>query len=137
LANSNAAERNETDMSPMLDNLLKISFYAGLVPSIVFVVLYGFRSSWRRSSTGRAVMALMSIIAVSYALGAVAIVRPQLFANDIALWVAIVFRFMIAAVLINMTAVLIRTQRQQNERFPHDRDPESTNPGQEQHTGFR
>ena len=129
-------------MNPALDTALKVSFYAGLIASLIFVVLYGFRSAWRESSTGRAIMALMSIIAVSYSLGAIALVWPALFRNDYAVWIALVLRSAIAITLINMTAVLIRAQSRERHpyvrRFPNDRDPEATDPGRGQsRTGSR
>jgi FlaA1/EpsC-like NDP-sugar epimerase len=102
----------------VLQTLLKISFYAGLIPSLVFVVLYGFRSAWRYSSTGRATMLLMSIIALSYSLGVVALIWPRFFLSDYALWIALVIRVLIALVLINLTLVLIRTQNEDR----HDRE---------------
>lgn len=97
-------------MRATLETLLRISFYAGLIPSLVFVVLYGIRSAWRETSTGRAIMLLMGIIALSYLLGVIGLIWPRFFQGDYALWIALVIRIAIAFVLINLTIVLIRTQ---------------------------
>ena len=105
-------------MKDTLQLLLKISFYAGLIPSLIFVVMYGVRSAWRESSTGRAIMLLMSIIAFSYLLGVVNLIWPGFFLSDYALWIALVIRVAIALVLINMTIVLFQTQSAER----HDRE---------------
>ncbi len=112
-------------MNAVLNDLLRLSFYAGLVVSIVFVVLYAARSSWRESGTGRAIMALMSIIAISYSLGVIALIWPEFFRSDTARWIALAIRLAILVVLINMTVLLLRAQKQDREENPNDRGSRS------------
>jgi len=115
----------------VLNTLLRVSFYVGLAASIVFVVLYGFRSSWRYSSTGRSIMALMSIIAITYSLGVVALIWPHFFISDTARWVALAIRVSVALVLINMTWLLLRAQRRDrhDDNGNDDREGDSDDEG--------
>jgi hypothetical protein len=43
----------------LLDNVLKIQPIAALIPTLGFVVIYGWKSDWRQSAIGRHMMSFM------------------------------------------------------------------------------
>jgi hypothetical protein len=100
----------------LIHTLLTVSFVAGLIPAVLFVAQYAFRSEWRATPAGRAVMALMGVIAASYALGVVALVRPTFFLEATGLYVALAIRLIIAVVLWNLWWVLWKAQREDSKR---------------------
>ena len=109
----------------MLDILLRIAFYVGATASVVFVILYGFRSSWRHSGTGRSIMALMGIIAIVYMLGVIALLWPEIFFGGSARWITLALRIAIDIVLVNMTLLLLRAQKRDREERCSDRGSRS------------
>ena len=97
----------------MLDFWLLFSFVAGLVPAVLFVVLYGFRSYWRTNPAGRAMFVLALVISTSYLVSVISLAWPEFFTNDpLGIWFRIASRLIIAATLWNLLRVLLRAQKQ-------------------------
>jgi hypothetical protein len=95
----------------MLDALLLITFLAGLIPAVLFTLLYARRSAWRSTSAGRAIMSLMSVTAVTYLSSVLTLVWPDFFRAEAGVWLRVGIRVAVAAVLWNLLAVLLRSQR--------------------------
>jgi hypothetical protein len=91
--------------------LTTVSFVVGLVPAAVLWVLYGLRTDWRETQAGRAMFALISVFAVSYLLTVVVLLVPGWFHETAGIWVRIVIRLAVAAVLWNLLRLFLKAQR--------------------------
>ena len=95
----------------MIRTLLTVSFVAGLIPAVLFVIQYAWRSEWRATPAGRAIMGLMSVIAGTYSLTVFALIWPAFFLGPAGVPLLIIIRLIIAAVLWNLWWVLRKAQR--------------------------
>lgn len=94
----------------MTDALILFSFIAGLIPAVILLVLYGLRTAWSATVAGRAVFALVVVIAVSYGLSVITLTFPQFFREGDGEWVRIVVRLALAGVLWNLLSLFLRAQ---------------------------
>jgi hypothetical protein len=93
--------------------LLVVSFFAGLIPAVILWALYWSRTRWEESDAGKAFFALLAVTALSYLSSVLALVWPDFFSDTAAgLWLRIVVRFAIAAVLLNLLRLFFRAQRE-------------------------
>lgn len=92
--------------------LLTASFVAGLIPSVVLLVLYSARTRFWATAAGQAFFALIGVTALSYLLSVLALAVPGIFADTGGTWVRIVLRFAIALVLWNLLRLFFRAQRE-------------------------
>lgn len=105
-----------------MNALLTASFVAGLVPAVLFVVLYAARSRWRATPAGRALMGAMVVTAVTYISSTATLVFPDFFRDDPGVWLRVGTRVIVAVALWNLLAVLVRAQRQEQEPRPRHRE---------------
>jgi hypothetical protein len=95
----------------MINPVLALSFVIGAILSNLLVAQYGWGSRWRESVTGRVLLSLFAVIAVSYDLTVLAIFLPHIFDGGPGLTVRIGARLAIDAVLAGMYVLLVRAQR--------------------------
>jgi hypothetical protein len=103
------------------ETLVLVSFIAGLIPAIALLLLYGFRTRWTATIAGRAVFALVAMMATSYGLTVLTLVFPEFFLGDDGEWFRIVIRFIIAAVMWNLLLLFFRAQgigKRRSEQIP-------------------
>ena len=94
------------------NTLLTIAFAIGAIFGNLLMIQYGLGSRWWRTVTGRVLMALFAVIALSYDLSLMFLLRPETFREgSTAEIIRLVARFAIDAVLIGMYVLLIRAQR--------------------------
>jgi len=91
--------------------LTTVSFVVGLVPVVILWVLYGLRTAWRETQAGRAMFALISVFAVSYLLTVVVLLLPGWFREPAGIWVRLIIRLAVAAVLWNLLRLFLKAQR--------------------------
>jgi hypothetical protein len=101
--------------------LILISFIAGLIPAILLLILYGFRTAWQATVAGRAVFALVAVLAVSYGLTVLTLLYPEFFLGEGGEWFRISVRAIIAAVMWNLLFLFFRAQgigKKKSEQVP-------------------
>jgi len=90
--------------------LIPLSFAVGFVPVAILAVLYGWRTTWKATDTGKAMFLLFTTTAVSYGLSVAVLLIPW-FRGEIGEWVRIVVRVAIGLVLWNVLRVFLKAQR--------------------------
>lgn len=100
--------------------LLIASFITALVPSVILLALYGFRTRFWSSETGWAFFWLIVVVVASYGLSLVSLIFGEWANSDGGMWVRALSRFGIAAVLWNLLRVFLRAQRRGT--LAHERD---------------
>lgn len=101
--------------------LILVSFIAGLIPAMLLLYLYGVRTAWRATVAGRAVFALVAMMATSYGLSVITLIFPQFFLEENGEWFRILVRFIIAAVMWNLLLLFLRAQgigKRRSEQVP-------------------
>jgi hypothetical protein len=97
---------------PGASALLTISFVAGAIPAHLLLVIYGLRVRWRGHPAGWTVFVLFLVMALSYDLSLLALIWPATFKDQTpGVLVRVLGRFLIAAALYGLLALLIRVQR--------------------------
>lgn len=93
--------------------LLVVSFFLGLIPAVLLWVLYWSRTRWEETDAGKAFFALLAVTALSYLSSVLALVWPDFFQDTPAgVWLRIITRFAIAAVLLNLLRIFFKAQRE-------------------------
>ncbi len=93
--------------------LLTISWALGLMPSAGLLVAYIWRVGWpgKDNPGGRAVVALTSVLTMTYLLTVVALVAPSLFNGGLGVTFKVCARLAVAAVIWNLLRLFVRAQR--------------------------
>lgn len=103
----------------MSRTLLTVSFVIGSVVGNALTFRYWLRSRWRSSVTGRVLLSLFAVTALSYDLSALALLWPDFFiANPVGVWIRVGLRFAIDAALIGMYVLLVQAQRRDRASRP-------------------
>lgn len=100
--------------------LITLAFVAGLVPSILLMILYGFRTRWSGTHAGRALFSLILVIVVSYSSSVLILLRPEWFAGSGGKTFRLVIRVGIALALWYLLYVFYRAQRGGQLDLEHD-----------------
>lgn len=98
------------------------SFAAGFIPAALLVGLYGFRTDWWKSFTGRVLFGLIITTAISYGFTIMVLVWPDFWNDDRGELIRVIVRFVVAAVLWGLLAVFVRAQRR-GRRAAEEVDP--------------
>lgn len=103
------------------ESLILITFIAGLLPAILLLILYGLRTAWSATVAGRAVFALVAVMATSYGITVLTLIFPQFFLEEHGEWLRIFIRAIIAAVMWNLLFLFFRAQgigKRRSEQVP-------------------
>jgi hypothetical protein len=103
-------------MTTLTHSLVIASFVVGAIAGNLLFLQYLLRSRWRSSLTGRIVLALFAVSALSYDLSVTVLIWPGAFtAENGGIWVRIGLRFAIDAVLIALYVLVLKAQRRDRE----------------------
>jgi hypothetical protein len=87
------------------------SFIAGLVPSLILLILYGALTAWYKTFTGWVLFGLIFVTAVSYGLTSVVLLWPDYWASGPGEPARIIIRWLVASVLWGLLAVFVRSRK--------------------------
>jgi hypothetical protein len=106
--------------------LLTASFVVGALVGNLLVFQYAWRSRWRETITGRVLLTLFGVIALTYNVSALTLLLPDIFDGGIGLTFRIVVRFAIDVGLIGMYVLLVKAQRRDRAAPDEILDPLET-----------
>lgn len=87
------------------------SFVAGLIPSVVLLIWYGFLTAWYRTLTGWVLFGLIFVTSVSYGLTSVVLFWPGYWRDGPGEPLRITIRWLVASVLWGLLVVFIRSRK--------------------------
>lgn len=87
------------------------SFVAGLVPSAILLVMYGFLTAWYRTFTGWVLFGFIFVTAGGYGLTSVVLLWPDYWRDGPGEPARIIIRWLFASVLWGLLAVFFISRR--------------------------
>lgn len=94
----------------MNNTLIIASFGAGLLPILIFLVLYGLRTRWNESPAGRFLFGMAFTTVISYGLSLLTLMFPGYFNDNHGELIRIIVRFLLAGVSWSLLIVFFRAQ---------------------------
>jgi hypothetical protein len=100
-----------------------VLFVAGLVPATLMMLTFGIKTAWWVTAAGRMLFGFVLVTVMSYGLGVVILIWPKVLQPEstVGLWVRIVIRALVAAVLWYMFVVYLATQRRNRKALDEER----------------
>jgi len=87
-----------------------LSFVAGLIPALILLVMYGFRTDWKGNPGGQVIFSLIVITVASYSLSVATLAWPSVFHGETGERIRIAGRLLIAAGLWNLLRLFFMAQ---------------------------
>lgn len=109
----------------VIDLIARGLFLLSVVASVVFVVLYGARSSWRATRAGRAIMGFMTILAFIMLLTVIFGILLEGISRPVESVVRLVTFSALFAGLVRLIIVLLRSQREEVRKNGTREEPSS------------
>lgn len=91
--------------------LLILSFSASLVPALILLIEYAFRTKWEKTVAGRTLFFMAVVLVLSYSISVLTLLFPSFFHDTQGEAIRIVLRFLLSVMQWSLLWLFYRAQK--------------------------